>query len=363
MMNVRLYRANAGCTKELHGEERRVRVLLTGGAGYIGSHTAAALIEQGHLPIVVDDLSNSSPLAIRRLEEITGTEVPFYELDVADRSGLDPVFRVHRPEAVIHFAGLKAVAESVADPLKYYRVNLATSIAVLEAMARHHVDRLVFSSSATVYEEPGELLREDAPSGLDLMNPYGRTKIIVEHIIRDAAIADASLRAVILRYFNPVGAHSSGRIGEDPVGPPSNLMPFIAQVAAGRRDHVRVFGDDYPTPDGTGVRDYIHIMDLSEAHVAALINAEPGVDVLNVGTGRGTSVLEAIRAFEEAVGTSIPYEITARRAGDSASATADPRRAQEVLGWRARRTLKEACADAWRWQRANPDGYHTEPRA
>ncbi|MGY3128161.1 UDP-glucose 4-epimerase [Agrococcus sp. UYP33] len=334
-----------------------MRVLLTGGAGFIGSHTAIALAEHGHSPVVLDDLSNASPAAIERAGRLAGVEIPMVAGDAGDRELVGRVLDEHDIDAVIHFAGLKAVGESVAKPLTYYRVNLGSAIATLEAMAAHGVDRFVFSSSATVYEQPGELLREDAPVGIDLPNPYGRTKAMIEAIIADAAAADPSLRAAVLRYFNPVGAHESGDIGEDPKGVPNNLMPFIAQVAAGERERLRIYGDDYDTADGTGVRDYIHVSDLAEGHVAALEALEPGVLTVNLGTGIGGSVLDVLRAFERAVGHALPSEVVARRPGDAPVSTADPTLARERLGWQATRTLDDAARDAWRWQQRNPRGY------
>lgn len=334
-----------------------MRVLLTGGAGYIASHTAVCLVERGHSAIALDNFANSSPEAVRRVRELTGGEIPLVEGDAADSTVLERVFRDYEPEAVIHFAGLKSVSESVREPLRYYQVNLGSTLAVLSAMETAGITKIVFSSSATVYERPGSDLVESDPVGIDLENPYGRTKAMGEWILRDTAAANPALEISILRYFNPVGAHPSGRIGEDPVGIPNNLLPYIAQVASGTRERLRVFGNDYPTNDGTGIRDYIHVMDLAEAHVAALEHLTPGVFTTNIGTGRGTSVLEALRAFEQAVGHELPYEIVARRPGDAAVATADPALAAERLGWRAQRSFEEACQDAWNWQRQNPRGY------
>jgi UDP-glucose 4-epimerase len=335
-----------------------MRVLLTGGAGFIGSHTALALLEQGHEVAVLDDLSNGSEESLRRVEGLTGRSIRFVRCDLADaaaaRAALDGVDF----DAVIHFAGLKAVGESVEQPTRYYRVNLVSTLVLLELMRERGVTRLVFSSSATVYGEPQtELIAEGHPVGVALSNPYGRSKAMNEQIIADAAAARPELAAVHLRYFNPVGAHPSGRIGEDPGGIPNNLMPYVAQVAVGRRERLRVFGDDYPTPDGTGVRDYIHVMDLAEGHVAALERLEPGVRAYNLGSGLGTSVLEAVRAFEAASGREVPYSIEPRRAGDLATVVADPSLAAERLGWRTRRSFAEACRDAWAWQSANPRGY------
>ncbi|WP_405216947.1 UDP-glucose 4-epimerase GalE [Agrococcus sp. Ld7] len=334
-----------------------MRVLLTGGAGFIGSHTAIVLIEHEHEVVILDDLSNASDEAVRRASRLAGTEIPLVVGDAGDRELVGRVLAEHRIDAVIHFAGRKAVGESVAKPLEYYRVNLGSAIATLEAMAEQGVERFVFSSSATVYERPGPLLAEDAQVGLDLENPYGRTKAIIEAIVTDASMANSALQAAVLRYFNPVGAHASGNIGEDPKGIPNNLMPFVAQVAAGVRERLRIFGDDYDTPDGTGVRDYIHVVDLAEGHVAALEALAPGVLTVNLGTGSGGSVLDVLRAFEAAVGRELPHEIVARRPGDAAISTADPTLAHERLGWRATRSLDDAVRDAWRWQRQNPRGY------
>ncbi|WP_347754309.1 UDP-glucose 4-epimerase GalE [Agrococcus sp. ProA11] len=334
-----------------------MRVLLTGGAGFIGSHTAIVLIEHGHDVVILDDLSNASEEAVRRAARLADTEIPLVIGDAGDRELVGRLLVEHRIDAVIHFAGRKAVGESVAKPLEYYRVNLGTAIATLEAMAEHAVERFVFSSSATVYEQPGALLTEDAQVGLDLENPYGRTKAVIESIITDAAAANAGLQAVVLRYFNPVGAHISGDIGEDPKGIPNNLMPFVAQVAAGVRERLRIFGDDYDTHDGTGVRDYIHVVDLAEGHVAALEALTPGVLTVNLGTGEGSSVLDVLRAFEAAVGRALPHEIVARRPGDAGISTADPTLALGRLGWRATRSLDDAVRDAWRWQQQNPRGY------
>lgn len=334
-----------------------MRVLLTGGAGFIGSHTAIALVTHGHDVVILDDLSNASEEAVTRAARLAGAEIPLIVGDAADAELVGRALAEHRIDAVIHFAGLKSVGESVADPLAYYRVNLGSAVATLEAMAAHGVERFVFSSSATVYEQPGELLPESAPVGIDLPNPYGRTKAMIEAIVADASAADPRLQAAVLRYFNPVGAHQSGDIGEDPKGVPNNLMPFIAQVAAGERDRLRIFGDDYDTADGTGVRDYIHVMDLAEGHVAALEALEPGVLTVNLGTGVGGSVLDVLRAFERVAGRELPVEVVERRPGDAPVSTADPTYARERLGWQAARTLDDAVTDAWRWQQRNPRGY------
>ena len=335
-----------------------MRVLLTGGAGYIGSHTALVLMDRGHEVIVLDDFSNSSVEAVRRIEELGGRSVRLVTADLAEpgaaRAGLEGI----EFDAVIHLAGLKAVGESVAQPTRYYRVNIDSSLALLDLMAERGVTSLVFSSSATVYGDPAvSPIDESQPVGVGLTNPYGWTKAMIEQIIRDAQAARPELGAVLLRYFNPVGAHPSGRIGEDPSGIPNNLMPFIAQVAVGKRERLSVFGDGYPTSDGTGVRDYIHVMDLAEGHVAALERIEAGVEAYNLGSGTGSSVLEVVRAFEEASGRPVPYDIVPPRAGDVAEVVADPSKANAKLDWSTTRSLAEACADSWRWQSTNPGGY------
>ena len=343
-----------------------MRVLLTGGAGYIGSHTALVLLERGHEVIVLDDFSNSSREAVRRVEELAGREIPVIEVDLADRAaafealGVDAASGPDAPgfDAVVHFAGLKAVGESVAQPTRYYRVNIDSTLNLLDAMRERGVTRLVFSSSATVYGDPDYVpLDEKHRVGVGLTNPYGWSKAVNEQIIRDAQAARPELGAVLLRYFNPVGAHPSGRIGEDPSGIPNNLMPYVAQVAVGKRERLSVFGAEYPTPDGTGVRDYIHVMDLAEGHVAALERIAPGVATYNLGSGTGSSVLELVRAFALATGRDIPYEIAPNRPGDVAETVANPAKANAELGWRTTRSLADACRDSWAWQSANPDGY------
>ncbi len=337
-----------------------MRVLLTGGAGYIGSHTALVLLEAGHDVVVLDDLSNSSRESLRRVEGLTGRTARFVRADLTDAAATRAGLAGIDFDAVIHFAGLKAVGESVEQPTRYYRTNIDSTLVLLDLMRERDVDRLVFSSSATVYGDPQTpLIAESHPVGVGLTNPYGWSKAMNEQIIRDAAAARPALAAVNLRYFNPVGAHPSGRIGEDPSGIPNNLMPYVAQVAVGRREQLSVYGDDYPTHDGTGVRDYIHVMDLAEGHVAALTRAEPGVQHYNLGSGVGTSVLEAVRAFEAASGRPVPYRVQPRRAGDLATVVADPALALEKLGWRTRRSFEEACRDAWAWQSANPGGFTT----
>ena len=332
--------------------------LVTGGAGYIGSHTLIELINNNFEVVVIDNLANSSRESLRRVEQITGHEIPFIEADVRDQSVLDDIFTTYSIDSVIHFAGLKAVGESVAKPLEYYDDNLVSTLALLEAMRKHSVKQLVFSSSATVYGSPSELLlRETSTVGVGLTNPYGKTKYMIEQIIQDYCAADPAFEATILRYFNPIGAHKSGQIGEDPNGIPNNLLPYVAQVAVGKLQSVGVFGDDYDTPDGTGVRDYIHVVDLARGHVAALQHMKAGANVYNLGTGSGTSVLEIIKAFSKACGRDLPYEIKPRRTGDIAACYADCSKAERELGWRAELSIEQACADSWRWQSQNPNGF------
>ena len=334
-------------------------ILVTGGAGYIGSHTLIELINNNFEVVVIDNLANSSHESLRRVEQITGHEIPFIEADVRDQSALDDIFTTYSIDSVIHFAGLKAVGESVAKPLEYYDNNLVSTLALLEAMREHNVKQLVFSSSATVYGSPSELpLRETSTVGVGLTNPYGKTKYMIEQIIQDYCAADPTFEATILRYFNPIGAHQSGQIGEDPNGIPNNLLPYVAQVAVGKLQSVGVFGDDYDTPDGTGVRDYIHVVDLARGHVAALQHMKAGANVYNLGTGSGTSVLEIIKAFSKACERDLPYEIKPRRAGDIAACYADCSKAERELGWRAELSIEQACADSWRWQSQNPNGFY-----
>ena len=326
-------------------------ILITGGAGYIGSHTCVELLDAGYDLVVIDNFSNSKPAVLDRVTQISGRAPTFMEVDIRDRGALRDVFRAHDIDAVIHFAGLKAVGESVAQPLRYYDNNISGSIALFEVMAESGVKTLVFSSSATVYGDPHSVpIREDFP--LSATNPYGRSKLMLEEILRDLFRSDESWRIALLRYFNPVGAHASGMIGEDPNGIPNNLMPYIAQVAIGKLAQLPVFGDDYPTPDGTGVRDYIHVVDLARGHLAALkaLVGQPGVMTVNLGTGQGYSVLDMIRAFEQASGRPVPYRIAARRPGDVAQCYADASLADYLLGWRAERGLEAMCRDSWRWQ-------------
>jgi UDP-glucose 4-epimerase len=336
-------------------------ILITGGAGYIGSHACVEFLAAGYDIVVYDNLSNSSALALDRVRELSGLDFPFVQGDIRDRTALDALFKTHDIDAVIHFAGLKAVGESVAKPLLYYDNNIAGSVTLFEAMQAAGVKTVVFSSSATVYGDPASVpIREDFPVG-GTTNPYGTSKLFIEKMLQDVAIADPAWSIALLRYFNPVGAHKSGRIGEDPRGIPNNLMPYIAQVAVGRREYLNVFGNDYPTPDGTGVRDYIHVVDLAQGHVRAVqkLAEGPGVRVWNLGTGQGYSVLDMARAFEQASGRPVPYRIAPRRAGDIAQCWADPARAERELGWKATRGLAEMCEDTWRWQAQNPEGYGT----
>lgn len=339
--------------------------LLTGGAGYIGSHTAVVLLEAGWSVVVVDNLANSSPVAVERVRELVGGDLTFHRVDIRDEHGLDEVFAAHDVDAVVHFAGLKAVGESVAKPLDYYETNVGGSVNLLKVMRNAGVRKLVFSSSATVYGDPAVVpVTERSPVGATT-NPYGRTKFIVEDLLRDVAVAEDGWHIAILRYFNPIGAHPSGHIGEDPYGIPNNLVPNLMQVAAGRLPKVRVFGTDYPTADGTGVRDYIHVVDLAEGHLAALerLDAIDGADAINLGTGKGYSVLEVITAASKAVGRDVPFEIEGRRSGDIATVYADPTHAREVLGWEAKRGIDEMVADHWRWQSTNPRGYEGDADA
>jgi UDP-glucose 4-epimerase len=336
-----------------------MRVLVSGGAGYVGSHTVVQLVAAGHDVVVVDDFSNAKPTVVGRLESLTGTHIPVQAFNLCDRDKTELLFTDERFDAVIHFAGLKAVGESVEKPLEYYDNNLNSTFSLVRAMRRHGVRKLVFSSSATVYGDHAPVpMKEDLPTSAT--SPYGWTKVMVEQVLRDVAAADSTWRIALLRYFNPVGAHPSGTIGEDPSGIPNNLMPFIAQVAVGKRDRLKIFGDDYDTPDGTGLRDYIHVEDLAAGHIAALARlgqTEDPVSTWNLGTGRGTSVLEVLHAFERACGHELPHEVVGRRPGDVAASYADPSRAEAELGWRAEKDVDDMCADTWRWQSQNPDGY------
>ena len=335
-----------------------MKILLTGGAGFIGSHTCVEIVEAGHDVVIADDLSNSKPAVLDRLKELTGKEIPFYHIDVADRQKVDEMFAKEKFDAVIHFAGFKAVGESVAKPVMYYRNNIDTTLTLLETMAKYNVNNFVFSSSATVYGVPERVpLVEGMKTGCT--NPYGWTKLMIEQILTDAAVANKELSVVLLRYFNPIGAHESGRIGEDPTGIPNNLLPYITQVAIGKLPQLGVFGNDYPTHDGTGVRDYIHVVDLAKGHVKAIEYAaeHKGTEIFNLGTGTGYSVLDIVKAFEKANNIEIPYVIKPRRDGDIAECYADPVKAKEKLGWQAEKSLEEMCRDSWRWQFNNPKGY------
>ena len=336
-----------------------MHVLVSGGAGYIGSHTVVQLVAAGHEVTVVDSFANAKPSVVGRLEALTGKRLDVRSFDLTDRDKTEATFVDTQIDAVVHFAAFKAVGESVSQPLAYYENNLDTTLSLLRAMDRHGVRKLVFSSSATVYGANAAVpMTEEAPTSAT--NPYGWTKVMNEQVLRDMAVADPSWRIALLRYFNPVGAHPSGTIGEDPSDVPNNLMPFLAQVAVGRREKLSIFGGDYPTPDGTGVRDYIHVDDLAAGHVAALhrlASTDTPLNTWNLGTGRGTSVLELLHAFERAVGRELPHEIVDRRPGDVAESYADPRKAEAELGWKATRTIDDMCVDTWRWQSNNPDGY------
>ena len=336
-----------------------MKVLLTGGAGFIGSHTAVELIEQGHEVVIIDNFANSKPEAVRRITAITGKEIPLYTADVADKAALAAIFEEHTIDAVIHFAGLKAVGESVRLPLLYYRNNLDTTFTLLETMKAYGCHRIIFSSSATVYGDPATVpITEDMPTG-NCSNPYGKTKYMIEQILSDASHADPELTVILLRYFNPIGSHKSGLLVEDPNGIPNNLMPYILKVASGKLQRLNVFGNDYPTPDGTGIRDYIHVTDLARGHVAALNYAatHAGVEVFNLGTGNGYSVLDVVNAFNRSSGLTIPYVIAPRREGDIATCYASPDKARNELGWEAEYSLDDMCRDAWNAVQKNPDGY------
>ena len=336
-----------------------MKVLLAGGAGYIGTHTAVQLLKGGYEVVVVDNYDNSCPEAVKRAEELAGGKIVLYEADIQDRDAVQAILAKEQPETVIHFAGLKAVGESVAKPLKYYRNNINTTLSLLEAMAETGVQRIIFSSSATVYGEQNPApYNEEMPKGL-CTNPYGWTKSMMEQILADAATANPELGVVLLRYFNPIGAHESGRIGEDPQGIPNNLMPYVSQVAVGRREQLTVFGGDYDTPDGTCLRDYIHVMDLADGHVKAVEFAagHKGVEIFNLGTGKPYSVLDIVNTFQQVNGVKVNYAIGPRRAGDLPVCYADAGKAKKVLGWEAKRTLADMCRDSWNWQKNNPDGY------
>ena len=335
-----------------------MKILVTGGAGYIGSHTCVELLQEGYDVAVLDNLSNSSEESLHRVEKITKKSLTFFQADLLDKAAVTRIFDRFKADAVIHFAGLKAVGESVTMPLTYFHNNITGTLNLLSVMAQAGPKNIVFSSSATVYGDPASLpITEDFP--LSAANPYGRTKLMIEEILKDLHVADNTWNIAILRYFNPVGAHESGRIGEDPNGIPNNLLPYVSQVAVGRLTELAVFGDDYPTPDGTGVRDYIHVVDLAVGHIRALekLGSNPGAVIYNLGTGKGYSVLEVVSAFEKASGKPVPYRIAERRPGDIATCYADPSKAQTELNWTAEKGIQEMCADAWRWQSNNPDGY------
>lgn len=335
-----------------------MKILVTGGAGFIGSHTILELLNGGHDVIVMDNLLNSKITSLERVEDLTGQSVSFEKLDLLNIEGMDELFKSHSIDAVIHFAGLKAVGESVEKPLYYYENNVTGTVNLCKVMDKYGVKRLVFSSSATVYGNPSESPIKET-SELSATNPYGQTKLTIEHIFRDLCVSDPEWKVSLLRYFNPVGAHESGRIGEDPTGIPNNLMPYVTQVAVGKRKRLSVFGSDYPTHDGTGVRDYIHVTDLAKGHLKALehLEHESGAEAYNLGTGQGSSVLDVIKTFEKVTGKNIPYELTDRRPGDAAVCYADPEKAKNVLGWETEKNLEDMCRDAWNWQMKNPDGY------
>ena len=339
-----------------------MNVLITGGAGYIGSHTCVELLESGYDITVVDDLSNSSSKAVDRIKKITRREFPFYQEDVNDINALDKIFKENKPDAVIHFAGFKAVGESVEKPLEYYENNIGSTLTLCRVMAENGVKNIIFSSSATVYGDPKEIpITEECPKGI-CTNPYGWTKWMIEQMLIDMAKANDDMKVTLLRYFNPIGAHKSGLIGEDPKGIPNNLLPYVAQVAVGKLPKINVFGNDYDTPDGTGVRDYIHVSDLARGHVLALKHMEKqsGVEIYNLGTGKGYSVLEVIKAFEKACGKELPYEIKPRRSGDIACCYCNPAKAEKALGFKAEFGIDDMCRDSWNWQKNNPMGYRTE---
>lgn len=335
-----------------------MRILVAGGAGYIGSHTCLVLLQAGHEVIVADNLCNSKLESLRCVEKLTGKSILFYQVDVTDETAVEAIFSTNQIDGVIHFAGLKAVGESVEQPIRYYYNNVVSTMTLCKVMQRHSVNKFVFSSSATVYGE-NEIPFVETMSLLPTTNPYGETKVMSERILQDVAKVNREWSVALLRYFNPIGAHESGRIGEDPQGVPNNLMPYVTQVASGKREYLRVWGDDYPTVDGTGVRDYIHVMDLAEGHVKAIekLNEEKGVLIYNLGTGHGVSVLELVHAFEKANDIEIPYQVLERRAGDIAEFYADASKAERELHWKASRSIEDMCRDAWNWQKQNPQGY------
>lgn len=346
-------------TIKTNTEMIKVKILLTGGAGYIGSHTCVELLEKGYEVVIADDFSNSNPEVVNRIKEITGKDFDLYSIDVGNRADLDKLFNEQEIDAVIHFAGYKAVGESCKKPLMYYRNNIDTTLTLLEIMDKHSVNKIVFSSSATVYGENNPIPYKETMPITGCTNPYGWTKLMIEQILRDSANANENLSAVLLRYFNPIGAHPSGRIGEDPSGIPNNLLPYIAKVATGKLPSLGVFGNDFPTKDGTGVRDYIHVVDLAKGHVSALeyANKFKGTEAINLGSGMGHSVLDVVNTFSNVNNIEIPYEIKERRAGDLAEYYADAQKAKDLLGWTAEKTLEDMCRDLWRWQSTNPNGY------
>lgn len=336
-----------------------MKILVTGGAGYIGSHTCVELQQNGYDVAVIDNLSNSSEESLKRVAKITGKEVPFYKVDILDKEEMDKVFTKEKPDAVIHFAGLKAVGESVEKPYEYYNNNIAGTLCLIDVMRKHNVKNIIFSSSATVYGDPAIIpITEECPKGV-CTNPYGWTKWMLEQILTDIQKADPEWNVVLLRYFNPIGAHESGTIGENPNGIPNNLMPYVTQVAVGKLKELGIFGNDYDTPDGTGVRDFIHVVDLAKGHVKALakIKDKSGLNIYNLGTGVGYSVLDVVKNFEEATGVKVPYVIKPRRAGDIAICYSDASKAKKELGWVAEKGIREMCADSWRWQKNNPNGF------
>ncbi|MCR4806598.1 MAG: UDP-glucose 4-epimerase GalE [Lachnospiraceae bacterium] len=337
-----------------------MKILVTGGAGYIGSHTCVELLNEGYEVVIVDNLDNSNAKAVERIEQITGKKAKFYQKDIRDKDAMNEIFGSEKPDCVIHFAGLKAVGESVQKPLEYYENNINGTLVMLDAMRKNGCKNIIFSSSATVYGDPAFIpITEECPKG-KITNPYGRTKSMLEEILTDLNISDPEWNVILLRYFNPIGAHKSGLIGEDPKGIPNNLLPYVAQVAVGKLKCLGVFGNDYDTPDGTGVRDYIHVVDLAQGHVKAIdkIKENPGVKIYNLGTGNGYSVLQVVKAFSKACGHDVPYEIKPRRAGDIATCYADPSLARKELGWEAKYGIDEMCEDSWRWQSMNPNGYN-----
>ena len=337
-----------------------MNILVTGGTGYIGSHTLIALYEAGHTAVVVDNLINSSRESLRRVETLVDATIPFVEADLRDDSALETIFSEHQIDGVIHFAGLKAVGESVEKPLEYYENNIGGTLVLLEAMRAHNVQRIIFSSSATVYGDAPVPYVETAQTGVGVTNPYGQTKVMIEQILRDTSVSNPDFQCIALRYFNPIGAHPSGQIGEDPQGIPNNLMPYITQTAIGRREHLSIFGNDYDTPDGTCIRDYIHVVDLARGHVAALEHLQTGFDAINLGSGNGVSVLELVNAFISATGVDVPYIFAARRDGDLPAFYANAAKAEQLLNWKTEKSIEDACRDTWKWQSQNPNGFAAE---